>query len=217
MSRRPETHRRWATALRWILRSVIVVGIILGLLALPLVLTTRVIPPAAPQNPVTVIIVDHGDTASLVLPSEDGTMIRFAYGDWQWYAMGTTSYFRAIPTLAFPTQGALGRQEMPGPISEQAIAEQMKVGFEQLHPLSIEQDQGTRLRAMLDKSFQQNLESRVFNRGSDMYFVHHRRRYTYFYNSNHMVADWLMELGCQVRGPAYGSRWRVESHAVEKQ
>jgi hypothetical protein len=41
-------------------------------------------------------------------------------------------------------------------------------------------------------------------------FVHHQRRYTYFFHSNHMLAAWLEQLGCQLRGPAYGSQWSVE-------
>ena len=54
--------------LRWTARAVLLVGIGLGLLATPLVLTTRIIPPLAPHDPVMVIVVDHGDTPSLVLP-----------------------------------------------------------------------------------------------------------------------------------------------------
>jgi hypothetical protein len=39
--------------------------------------------------------------------------------------------------------------------------------------------------------------------------VHHPQRYTWFWNSNHQTAAWLEEPGCEVRGAAFASRWRV--------
>ncbi len=205
------TDRRWyAAVLRWTLRATVLLGAVLGLLALPLACTTRIIPPAGLRESVTVIVVDHGDTPSLVLPAEDSAMIRYAYGEWKWYALGDTGYRRVIPTLLCPTQGTLGRQEMGGAISEAAVRDKMQVGFESLHSVQVEQEQVRRLRWRLDTLYEQNIGTHVFNPRSDLHFVHHPRRYTYFYNSNHMLAAWLQELGCEVRGPAYASRWRVE-------
>ena len=137
-------------------------------------------------------------------------MVRSAYGDWQWYALGNTGYLRAIPTLLLPTQGTLGRQEMPGSISPETVEQQMRVGFEQLHRVQVPRQKVQRLRGQLDQLFEQQRQSQVFNRASDLHFVHHRTRYSYFSNSNHMLAAWLAQLGCTIRGPAYASRWSVE-------
>jgi hypothetical protein len=65
------------------------------------------------------------------------------------------------------------------------------------------------LHAELERTFADHTDTALFNDAYHLTFVHHPRSYTYFYNSNHMVADWLRELGCQVRGPAYHSRWNV--------
>jgi hypothetical protein len=206
--------KRWrplaAIILRWTGRGVLLVGALLGLLAMPMALTTRIIPPVAPHDPVTVIVVDHGDTPSLVLPGEQSGMVRYAYGDWQWYALGNTGYLRAIPTLLLPTQGALGRQEMPGNIIPESVEQQMRVGFERMHTIQVQRQQVQRLRGELDQLFEQQRRSRVFSPASDLHFVHHRSRYSYFHNSNHMLAAWLEQLGCTLRGPAYTSRWSVE-------
>jgi hypothetical protein len=197
---------------RWAARAMLLLGMTLGLLALPMLFTTQITPPLTLADGVTVIVVDHGDTPTLVLPGQDGGMVRYAYGEWRWYALGETSYLRAIPTLAWPTQGALGRQEMTGPLDEQTLREQMRVGFQRLHRLQVERERANALRAELDRQFQANIETRVFNAGSDLHFVHHRRQYTYFFNSNHMLAAWLEELGCELSGHAYGSRWQVEAN-----
>src|ERR687898_1077107 len=44
--------------------------------------------PAATRAPVAVL--DHGQHSSLVIGRPDGRMVRYAYGDWRWYAEGKT-------------------------------------------------------------------------------------------------------------------------------
>jgi len=197
------------TVLRWTGRGILLLGTLLAVLSLPLACTTRVIPPPSPLDPATVIIVDHGDTPSLVLPAADTGMVRYAYGEWQWYALSNTGYVRALPTLLLPTQGTLGRKEMDGAIDEATVASRMTIGFQRMHRIEVERAAVDRLRNRLDAIFKQNHQTLVFNRTRDLHFVHHPRRYTYFFNSNHMLASWLEELDCEVQGPAFVSRWQI--------
>jgi len=198
--------------LRWTGCGALFLGMLLVVLWLPMTCTTSIIPPASPLEPVAVIIVDHGDTPSLVLPVGDSGMVRYAFGEWQWYALGNTGYLRAIPTLLLPTQGALGRTEMSGEIDEANVASQMRVGFQRMHRVEVERARVDRLHQQLELTFDSNRPTLIMNRANGLHFVHHPRRYTYFFNSNHMLAAWLEALGCEVRGPAFASRWKIESH-----
>ena len=40
-------------------------------------------PPVYPENPVTVVVLDHGRHSSLVLPRGDGGSVEYAYGEWE--------------------------------------------------------------------------------------------------------------------------------------
>lgn len=183
---------------------------LLVVLLLPLGCVNRVIPPAVVHDPVEVYLVDHGRTPSLILPRADGGMARYVYGDWQWYAHGRTNLFTGIGAVLLPTQGALGRELLHGPPSPDAILDQVVVVVEQIYPLMVERSLAVALEAELDSIFVQNADTALENPDYALIFVHHPDRYTYFWNSNHQVAHWLQEIGCEVRGPAFNSRWSVQ-------
>ena len=48
----------------------------------PLACTSTIIPPTEVDDPVRVVLLDHGRHASLVLPRADRGMVRYTYGDW---------------------------------------------------------------------------------------------------------------------------------------
>jgi hypothetical protein len=112
-----EPDRRRATR-RWVNRS----GVLLLACALfilfaiaPMGCTTKVIPPANLAEPRKVFLLDHGRTPSLVLTTDDGTMVRYVYGDWRFYALMETGPLSAVAAVLWPTRGTLGRDEMAGP------------------------------------------------------------------------------------------------------
>jgi hypothetical protein len=171
--------------------------------------TTTVIAPASPQNPTTVFLLDHGRTPSLVLPTDDGRMIRYAYGDWTWYALAKTGIWEGFAALFLPTQGALGRKALDGPCDADHVEQRVNVGIEQLYSIEVEADKVAALRGCLDATFEANRATLVVNEPYGLEFVHHPRKYTFLCNSNHAVAQWLRELGCETRGGALFSNWKV--------
>ena len=171
--------------------------------------TTTLVPPADVRNPVSVFLLDHGRTPSLILPAENGGMVRYAYGDWQWYALRRTGVFNAIPALCWPTRGALGRGELAGPADEASIRRQLNVGVEHLYELRVESEAVQRLREALDGIYQQNLKTLVVTESVGLSFTHHPQSYCILHNSNHVMAGWLRELGVKTRGIAGFSTWRV--------
>jgi hypothetical protein len=186
-------------------------ALMLGLVSTPGCVTVLV-PPAAHrlQDPVAVYVLDHGRTPSLVLPDgRGGGMTRYAYGDWNWYALEKRRLLDGIAALFLPTRGAVGRKDLPGPPTPAGVREQVPIPIDHLHVLLVEREAALRLRTRLDRIFEQNQQTLVFNEADGLEFVHHPRRYCALSNSNHALADWLREIGVRVRGPAAFSRWAV--------
>ena len=177
--------------------------------------TTTLVPPANVREAVSVFLLDHGRTPSLILPAGNGCMIRYAYGDWQWYALRRTGAFNAIPALFWPTRGALGRGELAGPADEASIRRQLNVGVEHLYELRVENEAVQRLRETLDGIYQQHIKTLVVTESVGLSFTHHPQSYCALHNSNHVVADWLRELGIQTRGITGFSTWRVRPDAED--
>lgn len=163
------------------------------------------------QQPRPVYLVDHGRHASLVLTRDDETMVRYLYGEWRWYALQETGFFRVFPTLFFPTQATLGRRELAGPPAESAIRRQVPVVIQKVHELPAGAERIDELERRLNKRFEANIETRHYNADYDLEFVHDPVDYTIFYNSNHVVADWLRELGIEITGNPVWGRWRVQA------
>jgi hypothetical protein len=172
--------------------------------------TTVVAPPAEPAQPRPVYLLDHGKHASLVLPEPQGGMVRYAYGDWRYYALVSTGAAEASAAVLWRTQAALGRRELSGPPSAANVRRGVRVGIEQLYEVVADYPVIEELRARLDSIYQANLETRTYNPAYDLEFVHHPQPYSAFHNSNRVVARWLWELGCDVRGLALLSKWRVQ-------
>jgi hypothetical protein len=175
---------------------------------LVLAVPTTVIGPAGPVEPVRVFLIDYGRTPAIVLPITDSQMTAYVYGDWNYYALRHQGPIDSIAALLWPTQGALGRKEITGPPEADVVRRALGNDVEEIHTLQVERAAVDRLRATLDRAHHDRLDTAVT--AYDMVFVHHPQRYTYWWNSNHMTAAWLETLGCEVRGPAFGSWWRVE-------
>lgn len=172
---------------------------------------TKTVPAAASETR-PVVLLDHGRHASLVLTRADQNLVRYLYGDWRWYAENDTGPLRAIPTLFARTPSALGRREMSGPASSEALRRQVPVHIDQIHWLSADAARIDALDRRLSTYFEGRLDERLFNPVYELEFVPGPRPYTLFDNSNHIIAEWLEELGIEVRGNPIFGRWRVEAH-----
>lgn len=170
--------------------------------------STVVIPPASPVDPVPVFVLDHGRHTSLVLPAPDGTLTRYAYGDWRFYAERRTGPGHAAAAILWPTDAALGRRHLPGPATREAVRAQVRVTVQEIHPLNVEAARVADLRQRLDAWFEAGrvLESPDVN----LSFVAYPRPYSLRHNSNTMIADWLTELGAQVSRRPLWAGWIIE-------
>lgn len=170
---------------------------------------THVTPPPKPQDPALVFVLDHGRHTSLVVSTPDGALVRYAYGDWRYYAERLTGPGHAIAALLWSTEGALGRRELQGPATGAAVRNQVPLVIESLYEIVVERARIEALRAHLDAIFEAAERPRDTPE-MHLFFVPHPRAYTLRHNSNTAIAGWLEQLGCEIRGPALLANWRID-------
>ena len=171
---------------------------------------TTIVPPPT-KDPVDIFVLDHGRTTSLVLPAPQNRFVRYAYGDWNWYALGNTGIIDGLRALIGPTQAAFGRQELPGPADPATIRSRYPPEYiVNLHAIPVDRRQAERLRERLDAQHRASRANGVALT-NEFEFVPDPRPYSYFHNSTHAIAQWLRELGCETRGAAFSSEWRIAS------
>ncbi len=177
--------------------------------------TNVIVPPPEPLEPQRVFILDHGRHASLVLPAQGSGIVRYAYGDWKYYAEAETGLAEASAAALLPTDAGLGRRVLAEPPTTGGVNRAFRSGVEQVHEVIVDWSAIAQLREELDSIFEANEDTRIYNASYDLEFVRHPRQYTIFRNSNWMVVDWLRQLGCRIYGFLLTSKWRVEPPGEE--
>ena len=163
-------------------------------------------PPHASGDQVQVVVVDYGRHSSLILPRPDGTYVEYVFGEWNWYARLRDRWYHVIPTVFWPTQGALGRRP-------RQLVPELGRNF---HGENVIQVPVSRLRVeallqKLDARFEMHIETKLYNRVYRFTFVKDDESYVCFNNCNHLVVRWLRDLGCTVTGSAGFANFPVES------
>ena len=169
---------------------------------------TRIIPPDSVAEPAPVFVLEHSDSSSLVLSAADGSLHRYAYGDWAYYAERQTGSGTGLAALLWATPAGLGRRQLDGPATAASIYRQVRIDIDKLHTIEVERRQVERLRRQLDALFDATA-NHYPSPDVDLVFVPHPLAYHLNHNSNHVVADWLVQLGCQVDSRPILSGWVV--------
>ena len=158
-----------------------------------------IVPPENPSAPTTVFLLDYGRHSSLLLPeAAGGSMIEYFYGEWNWFALGKNRWHRAVPALLWPTRGTLGRRRVDVQPDADTISRLMAEG--EALEIAVNSNDVIDLLTHLDSRYSEQIETLHFQTDPCLSFVHHDRAFHLFHNCNHAVADWLRELGCDVRG-----------------
>ena len=174
--------------------------------------TTSIIPPADPTDPVSVFVLDYGRHSSLLLPDTSAqAFTEYAYGDWNWFALDRSEWYDVFPTLFWPTRGALGRRTLHVESNPETIMG--VVACEHVLEVTVSARRASELSAELDSQFEQRSETLHYQPLYDLSFVHGETAFHLFENCNHMLADWLRALGCEVRGPAMAADFVVRERA----
>jgi hypothetical protein len=174
-----------------------------------------IVPPAAPERPLRAAILDHGRHSSLMLelPAGQG-LVRYSYGDWDWYALGRTGVGQGSAALLWPTQAALGRRRFAAPavsdadVPAAAVA-LLRIPAEDAYWFPADEDRVRALVAALEEIFAANMATKTYNATFDLEFVHYPASYTLTDNSNARVAEWATALGADIEGPVLLSAWEL--------
>ncbi len=170
---------------------------------------TTIVPPADVREPVAIAILDHGWHASLLTQAADGAAVRYAYGDWRWFALGRTGVAEGVAALVGPTLAALGRRRYNKPFDPGTAASDFGLERENVIVLEVEASRQRRLLERLDGIFAASPAPPLENAEVDLEFVPHPEPYSLEHTSNRVVSDWLTELGCRIEGPGTWSSWRL--------
>jgi hypothetical protein len=158
---------------------------------------TTIRPPAAPKDPVVVVLVDYGKHASLVLPAPGGSA-EYAYGHWGYFALNENDLCTGMFALCCYSQGTLGRRTFDVPPGMRSL--HGHIPCESLTELTVERAQAERLRTKLDARWELHAETQVANAQNGLTFVKDAEDYICWNNCNHVVLRWLEELGCETSG-----------------
>jgi hypothetical protein len=167
-------------------------------------------PPLVPAaTPAPVAVLDHGRHSSLVIGLPDGRMVRYAYGDWRWYAEGKTGSAEGYAALFRETPGALGRRVMAGPLTAETLRRQVHVGIEDILLLDVDAAAAQRLVTRLDGIAESGRARMLTNQEADLDFFPHPEPYTEAHSSNRVLAGWLREMGAEVEGDGLIADWKL--------
>jgi len=174
--------------------------------------TTTIIPPPAEyvaQNPVHVHVADYGRHSSIMLPldDEDDRMVEYGFGEWRFFALDEEGVGGVARALLVRSDGTLSRRYVTGPFVEERLRRELL--FDHLHTIQVHRDDAIDLRRKLDEQYEEHIETEIYNERSRLYFVRVDEEYSFSNNCNPVLARWLEQLGCEIRGPALLSSWRV--------
>src|SRR5215212_532158 len=147
------------------------------------------IPPPAPADPVTIRLLDHGRHPSLIIPLSDGAFVRYAYGDWGWYALGHSGIIHAFDAMLLPSHGALGRKLLSSPQDFALL--RRRDPSQHTYFITVERSRAEQLRQTLDEAFHNRSASAHFNPDYDLEFVPSNQNYWALHNCNQVMANWL--------------------------
>jgi hypothetical protein len=185
--------------LRWVLMLALI-GPIIGC-------GGTIVPPASPTHPVTVYVADYGRHSTLIMPTDDGGMVEYAFGDWDWLAGMNRKWYRAVVALFFSNGSAFGRRFFDHIPSQQ----EFDFNIEAKKHVTFEVDRGkmVALRDLLDRQYRAAEGTAVFSPDGNYMYVRDPERYWLFHNCNHVTERWLRELGCDVKGACVTSKFKV--------
>jgi hypothetical protein len=121
--------------------------------------------------------------------------VEFGFGDWSWFALGNDAWYHAFATVAWPTQGALGRRTFRATGEAQLRA---RVHWAELSPVVVDGARLRAVRARLEQEHEQRLGEAVRRPDLGWTFVPYERSYWFPQNCADLAGEWCVELGCEL-------------------
>lgn len=190
------------------------------LVLFPLPLLTAcagLITPSEPlDDPVEVYLLEHAPHTTLVLPTDQGGLVRFKYCDWRWCVEEKRSFPSGAAALLWPTASGIGRGQRDDVSSAQDLGKLAPDGIARYHTIMAEREKVISLIQQLNRPFENHEGDFFRNESTGLDFAPYSRGYWLAHQSNLVVAKWLREIGLDVHTYVLLTRWRVKSEHSEE-
>lgn len=166
----------------------------------------KIHPPAEVQDPVPVYLTEYGRHTRVALPVDSRRFMEYGFGEWNFYGLEKNGALDGLRAIFGMGEGAFSRRELAAS-HEGRLDLQTSGGFRS-ERLEVERKDVRQLMQVLEARWSQNEEVRI--REWDAVPVSRDPvRYHLFYNSNHVAAKWLRDLGCEISGTPVFSNFSV--------
>jgi hypothetical protein len=167
--------------------------------------------PSTVADPVPVWITEYGKHCRVALPAGDSTFTEYGFGEWHYYALEERDWLSTLRAGAGFGSGAFSRRTLR-PAADGTLGPRQTGGTRSAR-LTVERTEADRLRRELDARWARNRDDIRIRQADAVPVSRDPARYHLFENSNHATANWLRQLGCQVRGFPLMANFRVEERA----
>ena len=171
--------------------------------------TARVIPPQGVVSPQRVWLLSYDLHPSLVFAQEPDQLVMFEYGEWQWFAQKQTHWSRVFAVFIWPTQGSLSRRALNMSASSNTLEVVYAFEANQGWAIDVEQELAQDLLVRLEDRYRSVQSSAYYRRDLDTWFVKDPASYHMLRTCSEVMADWLRDLDCSVRGMLWTWKWSV--------
>ena len=168
----------------------------------------------APSNvadPVPVWITEYGKHCRVALPAGPSKFTEYGFGEWHYYALEERDWISTLRAGAGLGSGAFSRRTLTS--APDGTIGPRQTGGTRSERIEVERTQADSLRRELDARWQRNQGDVRIRHVDAVPVSRDPARYHLFENSNHATANWLRQLGCQVRGFPLMANFRVEERA----
>lgn len=147
--------------------------------------------------------------STLIFREKPGAVVLYEYGEWEWYAMNRTAWTRVFPVFLWPTTGSLSRRQLAleEPIATRDLVHAMMAN--KGWAIDVERADAVALRETLNERYAEGRSQEHYDAYLDTYFVPDPAPYHALRTCNSVMAQWLRDLGCTVRGFLWSWKWRV--------
>ncbi len=171
--------------------------------------TSLVLPPVQVARPASVYVLREAMHVGIVVPDpvhEPTRYVEYGYGDWAWYALGQEAWWRAIPTVVWPTQGTYCRRVWAARDGDSLARLLAQHGCE-ADVMQVEGERVVEFARGLEGQFQGGAEVRREELRMD--FVKAEGGYWFLNTCADVAAEWCESLGCDVGWALIRSSLRV--------
>ena len=186
--------------------------IAVSLIGLPLVSAlspTVLVPPRDLTEPRQVFLIDHGTHTNIAIETTEETLIRYAYGDKNYYVLRNTDLSSVARTLLIPTDAVQALAELEITPSFKGVIDALPVVVQKVYPLQVEVSKADQLISSLDEIFADGKEDLIEVPTYGLDFVPHPDDYSWVNNSSTMIASWMRQMGITTIGWGLLAYWRV--------